>query len=91
MNKGGDAIRPDDRRGLIEHQVRALPDGRTAAANALMDWLEEQDGVAAVRAVGHRVVHGMKHLQPELVTPGLLAELHRLRPYDPDHLPARSN
>jgi acetate kinase len=29
----------------------------------------------------------MKHLEPELVTQELLDELHRLRPYDPDHLP----
>jgi len=29
----------------------------------------------------------MKHIQPEIVTQELLDELHRLRPYDPDHLP----
>jgi acetate kinase len=58
-----------------------------SAANSLIDWLEEQDDFAAVRAVGHRVVHGMQHTAPELVTLELLDELHRLRPYDPDHLP----
>jgi acetate kinase len=49
--------------------------------------LEKQDGFAAIAAVGHRVVHGMKHILPEMVTPDLLDELHRLRPYDPEHLP----
>jgi acetate kinase len=29
----------------------------------------------------------MKHIQPEIVTQDLLDELHRIRPYDPDHLP----
>src|ERR1700694_128601 len=29
----------------------------------------------------------MKHSEPERVTPKLLAELHRIMPYDPDHLP----
>jgi acetate kinase len=58
-----------------------------SAANFLIDWLEEQNGFASVRAVGHRVVHGMKHTQPERVTSKLLTELHRIRPYDPDHLP----
>ena len=29
----------------------------------------------------------MTHTEPERVTPELLDELHRLRPYDPDHLP----
>ena len=58
-----------------------------SAANSLVDWLEKQNGFESVRAVGHRVVHGMRHTAPELVTRDLLDELHRLRPYDPDHLP----
>jgi acetate kinase len=29
----------------------------------------------------------MAHTEPERVTAGLLAELHRITPYDPDHLP----
>ena len=36
-----------------------------------------------MRAVGHRVVHGMQHTEPELVTPELLDELHRISPYRP--------
>jgi len=58
-----------------------------SAGNFLLDWLEEQNGFEAVRAVGHRVVHGMKHSAPELVTQELLSELRRIKPYDPDHLP----
>ena len=61
-------------------------DHRTAAG-LLLDWLESQPIFASVKAVGHRVVHGMKHSEPERVTPKLLAELHRITPYDPDHLP----
>src|SRR5664279_1136086 len=58
-----------------------------SAANFLIDWLEEQKSFESVRAVGHRVVHGMKHTAPELVTQELLDELHRISPNDPDHLP----
>ncbi|MGD1086582.1 MAG: acetate/propionate family kinase, partial [Verrucomicrobiota bacterium] len=58
-----------------------------SAANFLIDWLEGREGLDSVRAVGHRVVHGMQHTAPEVVTRELLDELHRLRPYDPDHLP----
>ncbi len=58
-----------------------------SAAKVLIDWLEKQNRFESVRAVGHRVVHGMKHTEPEIVTQELLDELHRLRPYDPDHLP----
>jgi acetate kinase len=58
-----------------------------SAANLLIDWLEEQGSFGSVRAIGHRVVHGMHHTAPELVTQELLDELDRIRPYDPDHLP----
>ena len=58
-----------------------------SAANALIDWLEKQSDFASVKAVGHRVVHGMKHTAPEIVTGELLDELHHISPNDPDHLP----
>ena len=61
-------------------------DHRSAVA-FLLDWLETQQVFASVKAVGHRVVHGMTHSEPERVTPELLDELHRITPYDPDHLP----
>ena len=58
-----------------------------SAANFLIDWLEKRDGFTSIVAVGHRVVHGMKHTAPELVSHELLDELQRIRPYDPEHLP----
>jgi acetate kinase len=59
-----------------------------SAATFLMDWLEKQNAFESVRAVGHRVVHGMQHTAPELVTQELLDDLHRIIPCDPDHLPS---
>jgi acetate kinase len=64
----------------------AAADHRTAVG-FLLDWLEAQPVFASVKAAGHRVVHGMKHSEPERVTPELLAELHRITSYAPDHLP----
>jgi acetate kinase len=61
-------------------------DHRSAVA-FLLDWLETQELFASIKAVGHRVVHGMTHSEPERVTPELLDELHRITPYDPEHLP----
>ena len=58
-----------------------------SAATFLIDWLEEKNHFESIRAVGHRVVHGMQHTAPELVTQELLDELHRISPCDPDHLP----
>jgi len=57
-------------------------------ASFLMDWLEQKNDFESVKAVGHRVVHGMQHTAPELVTQKLLDELHRISSCDPDHLPS---
>jgi acetate kinase len=62
-------------------------DDNQSAVDFLLDWLETQQAFASVAAVGHRVVHGMTHSEPERVTPELLDELRRITPYDPDHLP----
>jgi acetate kinase len=71
------------------HNTQSLTaSDHTFAANFLIDWIEKQNGFGSVRAVGHRVVHGMHHTAPELVTQELLDELRTIRPYDPDHLPS---
>jgi acetate kinase len=67
--------------------LKAEASDHTSAANFLMNWLEKQKEYTSVKAVGHRVVHGMSHTSPELITPELMDELHRIAPYDPDHLP----
>jgi acetate kinase len=79
-------------------EVSAAPTGRprkvelgkcdlAAAVSHLLGWLEDQPAFGAVGAVGHRVVHGMQHAEPEVLTPRLVAELTRNIPYAPDHLP----
>ncbi len=55
----------------------------------LLDWLEAQPVFAPVRAVGHRVVHGLRHFEPGRITSQLLAELKYLTPYDLKHQPGR--
>ncbi len=69
----------------VSHRLGAADHG--TAAGVLLEWLEAQPLFASVKAVGHRVVHGMAHSEPEKITPQLLAELHRITPYAPDHLP----
>ncbi len=71
-------------------KVESIPFNATeyvATVALFLDWLREQDGMQSVETVGHRVVHGMKHTQPEVVTQKLLEELHRISTYDPAHLP----
>jgi acetate kinase len=42
---------------------------------------------SSVQLVGHRMVHGMHHSEPAIVTPTLLRDLRRFQPFDPNHLP----
>ncbi|MFA5353690.1 MAG: acetate/propionate family kinase, partial [Thermodesulfovibrionales bacterium] len=50
-------------------------------------WIKERIGFSSILAVGHRIVHGMRHTAPEAVSGTLLNELHLIADYDPDHLP----
>jgi len=60
-----------------------------AAAEVLMDWLEDHTGFANVAGIGHRVVHGgLKLSHAQRVTPEMIEELRRISPYDPEHMPS---
>ncbi len=83
---------PGRQAGSIE--VAATDHGSAVAS--LIDWLASPDGlceanagggIGAIAAIGHRVVHGMNHMEPETITGALIEELRRIQPYDPDHLP----
>ncbi len=69
----------------VTQPVRA--DDHKAAADFLVNWLADKISFDAVQAVGHRIVHGMNHTAPELVTPELLGDLQKISAYDPEHLP----
>jgi acetate kinase len=57
------------------------------AVDALFDEFERLK-LPDPGAVGHRIVHGgANHVVPELVTPALLADLKRLIPFAPLHMP----
>jgi len=60
----------------------------TAAVGTLIDGIEERSGHDAFTAVGHRVVHGgPKYSQPQRITAEMVADLRKLSPFDPEHLP----
>ena len=64
-----------------------VPDHATAV-NILMDWIQERIVGGELGAVGHRVVHGgPKYWRPQQITPEMIAELHQLSPFNPEHLP----
>jgi acetate kinase len=70
-----------------EYNVEIDAANHQSASFYLIDWLADRVGFSTVEAIGHRVVHGMQHTKPALITPALLDELRSLMPYDPDHLP----
>jgi len=54
--------------------------------------LERDSGLAAIAAIGHRVVHGgVPFIEPMRVTPQMLDQLRRISPLDPEHLPGEIN
>ena len=58
------------------------------AAEVLIEWLKKQKEFEQTICIGHRIVHGMKHTQAEIIDDDLLKELDKISNYDPDHLPA---
>lgn len=63
---------------------------RVAAAIELIELLTASNGHGELAAVGHRIVHGgSRYHEPQRVTPDLLAELRRISPFAPEHLPVQ--
>jgi acetate kinase len=58
------------------------------AAEVLIEWLKKQKDFEQTICIGHRIVHGIKHTQAEIIDEDLLNELNQISDYDPDHLPA---
>jgi acetate kinase len=83
----GTTLTVDDSTGTRAQSRAIEAPNHAGAASTLVDWFDEAGLISAVKAVGHRVVHGMRHSEPERVTPKLLAELRRITPYAPEHLP----
>jgi acetate kinase len=73
---------------LLDGKMERLGGEAVAAtADRLAQRLEAQSAIAVPDAIGHRVVHGMLHSQPERVSPTLLTELRSIASLDPEHLP----
>lgn len=87
IGMGGTNLTFDDPAKKQRESLNLAASDQKSAASLLMDWLETRVEFASVRVVGHRVVHGMKHSEPEIISQNLLDELQRISPYVPEHLP----
>ncbi len=72
---------------LLEGKMERVGGEAAAMTAARLAQRLEAQASAAPDAIGHRVVHGMQHSQPERISPSLLTELRRIAPFDPEHLP----
>jgi acetate kinase len=70
--------------GKMERIGNEAPD---VTADRVVQRLKVETLIAAPVAIGHRVVHGMLHTQPERVTSSLIKELRGITSFDPEHLP----
>lgn len=73
------------------HEAEQVPLATRDHAEAvarLVEWLGSRTDLATLAAVGHRIVHGGPTLlEPCWIDDAVLAELRRMAPFDPDHLP----
>jgi acetate kinase len=73
----------NDDQGELPVQATDLP----GAAAFLLEWLDKQEGASPLAAVGHRLVQGLERTKSCIIDEVLVAELERIRAYDPEHLP----
>jgi acetate kinase len=69
-------------------QRQPLKAATLAAIEPFVTWLDAQVGTGSIAAIGHRIVHGgPSYSAPQRATTDTIAELKRLSPLDPKHLP----
>ena len=87
VGPSGGKIRINDANGRIARRIDRELARPQVAVDAMFDEFERLK-LPRLDAVGHRIVHGgAHHVAPELVTPALLADLKKLIPFAPLHMP----
>jgi acetate kinase len=75
-------------RRLLDGKMERLgSEAAAATAKRVAQEVMAKSAVGAPAAIGHRVVHGMLHAEPERIGASLIEELRRITPFDPEHLP----
>ncbi|MEO8313873.1 MAG: acetate/propionate family kinase [Pseudomonadota bacterium] len=87
IGRGGSSWIVRDVNGAILEEGSLAASDHDATVNYLLSWLAARPEFATVRMVAHRIVHGMNHRNPELITPALLEHLGSIVAIDPEHLP----
>ena len=72
----------------VKEEIKTETKSFKEAAEFLITRLKKEKCFNNVGCIGHRIVYGMDHTDPEIIDDQLLEELNKIRDYDPDHLPA---
>ena len=73
--------------GAVDRRTLKMPD-HVACLEPLLACINDDLSQNPLMAIGHRVVHGGRYREPQLLTPVVIEELQRLSVYDPEHLPS---
>lgn len=87
---GSEAVRfiLEDQNGASTSEEIGRVSYRDSVAH-LLDWLEEEQELGGIVAVGHRIVHGgPRYRHPERIETAIIEELRQLADFAPEHLPA---
>jgi len=72
---------------LIESPVEGAG-AVNAELTAVLKWLALQGYATRLAGIGHRLVHGgARYTESQKITPGVISELEKIAPLDPDHTP----
>ena len=74
-------------KGIQKEVIKTSVSNHQSAGSFLIDFLEKQVDFSLISGIGHRIVFGMKHTNPQIVTKELLNDLDSLSSFDMDHLP----
>jgi acetate kinase len=92
IGRSGSQVIVSDDRGQRLVDPRAHGPSQKEALQAALEKLHGHALAERVDAVSHRIVHGgPRYVEPQRITPTLIAELRTLAPIDPDHLPQAIN
>lgn len=70
------------------NHISIATENHTNAAEWLVTWLKKETELIDIVAIGHRIVQGMEHIEPQKITDQLLKQLKEISDFDPEHLPA---
>lgn len=88
IGKSASQFTVTDGRGQRSVDLKARIPNQNEAFDAALEVLRRQALGETFDAISHRIVHGgRRYVEPQMVSPQLIAELRALVPIDPDHLP----